>query len=244
MPFPRRSPHQVRPTDPFLRWMVGPDAAEDLVEQGENVAWLHAGSRPHPGWVTALGEDPAIVAGLVSELVDRHEVTGYTVPETAGPEVSHRIGGEDPRYWCWWVRCVAPQPVGRAVDLPMDDPRIAQLLSHSPSAYVLPGDERIVRWSGVEERGDLVAVAGAVLERSGAWHLVSVCAHPDRRGAGLAADPCRALVDAAHRAGAPVVVLEMYSDNESGRRLYHRLGFTEAARFRSCVLDPSVILPF
>jgi len=142
------------------------------------------------------------------------------------------------------VREATPEPVGAAVNLAMDDPRILQLLSHSPSAYVLPGNERIVQWSGVEERGELAAVAGAVVERSGAWHLVSVCVHPDRRGAGLAAHPCRALVDAAYRAGASVVVLEMYSDNEPGRRLYQRLGFTEAARFRSCVLDPAVLLPF
>ncbi len=244
MPFPRRSPQQVRPTDPFLRWMVGPDSAADLVEHGENVAWLHAGSRPHPRWVTALGEDPVVVADLVAELVDRHEVTGYTVPEGAGLEVSLRMGGLDPRDWCWWVRDATSETVPEAVILAMDDPRIARLLIHSTSAYVLPGNGRVVRWAGVEEHGELVAVAGAVLERSGAWHLVSVCTHPDRRGAGLAAHACRALVDAAHLAGARVVVLEMYSNNEPGRHLYQRLGFTESARFRSCVLDPSAVLPF
>lgn len=244
MPFPRRSPQQIRPTDPFLRWMVGPDSAADLVDRGANVAWLHAGTRPFPGWVTARGEDPIVIADLVSALIARHDVTGYTVPEEAGGQVEARVGGMEPRHWCWWERETAAETVPQAEVLAHDDPRIEPLLAHSPSAYVLPGNDRIVRWAGVVEEGDLTAVAGAVLERSGVWHLVSVCTRPDRRGAGLAAHACRALIGEAHREGAPALVLEMYSDNESGRRLYQRLGFTEAARFRSCVLDPSVLLPF
>lgn len=244
MPSPRTSPHTIRPTDPFLRWMVGPDAAADLVAHGTNVAWLHTGSRPHPGWVTARGEDSTAIADLIATLVERHHVTGFTVPEDAAAEVTARVGGGDPRDWCWWVRDAASEDRQSAVILDRDDPRIAPLLHHSASAYVLPGDERVVRWAGVEDAGTLVAVAGAVRERSGAWHLVSVCTHPDQRGGGLAARACRALIDEAHREGAPAVVLEMYSDNEPGRRLYQRLGFDEAARFRSCVLDTSVILPF
>lgn len=244
MPSPMTSPHPIRPADPFLRWMVGPDSAADLVEQGATVAWLHAGSRPHPGWVTARGEDPAGVADLVADLVARHAVTGYTVPISTAAEVAARVGGVDPRDWCWWVRDATPEDRRNAVVLALDDARIAPLLEHSPSAYVQPGDERVVRWAGVEVAGALVAVAGAVRERSGAWHLVSVCTRPDRRGGGLAAQACRALIDEAHREGAPAVVLEMYADNEPGRRLYRRLGFDEAARFRSCVLDASVVLPF
>ena len=244
MPSPTTSPHRIRPADPFLRWMVGPQAAADLVNRGDQVAWLHAGSRPHPGWVTARGDDPEVVVDLVSELVERHQVSGYTVPEIARDAAATRLGGGEPRLWCWWVReqVAAPRPPGTV--LALDDPRIGPLLTHSASAYVLPGDQRIIRWAGVDDGRSLVAVAGAVLEKSGAWHLVSVCTHPDYRAQGYAAQACGVLIDEAQTAGAPAVVLEMYSDNEAGRRLYRRLGFSEEARFLSCVLDETVVLPF
>lgn len=244
MPSPMTSPHRIRPTDPFLRWMVGPDSAADLRHRGSDVAWLHTGSHPHPGWVTARGEDPAAIAELVAVLSDDHRVTGYTVPVHAGEAVAARVGGLDPRLWCWWVRDATPESAFGSVLLADDDPRITPLLAHSPSAYVLPGDERIVRWMGIEDGADLIAVAGAVLERSGAWHLVSVCTLPDARGGGHASRVCRALIGEAHRSGAPAVVLEMYSDNDAGRHLYRRLGFDEAASFRSCLLDPAIVLPY
>ena len=122
------------------------------------------------------------------------------------------------------------------MDLALDDDRIAPLLAHSDSAHVFPGDPRLVRWAGVEEDGELVAVAGQVTEPSGAAHLLSVCTHPDHRGRGLAREACTRVMSAAIAHGAPMLVLEMYTANEAGRRAYSALGFVERGRYASGLL--------
>lgn len=243
MPSPRTCPHRIRPSDPYLRWMVAQDAPQEVAADGDHVAWRHEVPWSSRGWITARGDDPTRVAGLVERLHAVAGSAGYTVPQTAGAAAQDRLGGLEPRDWCWWVRQASPESAPGVIPVANDDERILPLLAHSSSAYILPGDERVVRWSGVVEEGELVSVAGATRERSGAWHLVSVCTHPRHRGRGLAALVCRALIDEAHAAGAPAVVLEMYSDNEAGRGTYRGLGFTEEARFRSCVLDAGITVP-
>jgi len=90
-------------------------------------------------------------------------------------------------------------------------------------------------WSGVEDGGRLVAVAGLTRESSGAVQLVSVCAVPKARGRGLAGQVCAELVQ---RAGdVPKVVLEMYTANAAAASLYRRLGFVEAQRHSSGLID-------
>lgn len=243
MQSPSPSPHLTRPTDPYLRWMVTAHDAREVASVGSSVAWWHAVPWTPKGWVTARGEDQASLVAAVTRLVDDHEVGGYTVPQEAASTVQEAVGGDEPRDWCWWHRGTTPERVDAVDVLERDDPRINVLLEHSDSAYMLAGDERVTRWLGIEESGALLAVAGVVIEDSGAWHLVSVCTDPDHRGRGLAREVCRAMIGDAHRLGAPAVVLEMFSDNAPGRRVYTALGFTEEARFRSCVLEPGLSLP-
>jgi ribosomal protein S18 acetylase RimI-like enzyme len=166
-------------------------------------------------------------------------VDGVTVPEEAFAALPEHLRSPSPGHWCFWHRGVDDLPSsGDAVLLDDDDPRIAALLEHSESAHVFPGDPRIVRWAGVLEDDELLSVAGQVTERSGAAHLVSVCTAPAARGRGLAAQACAAVMQAAAGAGAPAIVLEMYVANDAGRRTYERLGFVEAGRYRSGLLNP------
>jgi ribosomal protein S18 acetylase RimI-like enzyme len=243
MPSPRVTPHQIRPTDPYLRWMVAADQVQDIADQGSNVAWRHEVPWTTKGWVTSRGEDPEVVADLVRRLHEVQTLGGYTVPQAAAEAVADHIDGADPKDWCWWIRATTPEQSGGVSVLSEDDPRINRLLEHSASAYMLAGDERVHRWFGLEASGELVGVGGAVVETSGAWHLVSVCTDPGQRGRGVARDVCRGIVAEANREGASVVVLEMYSDNEAARRTYGSLGFREEARFRSCVLEPGLSVP-
>lgn len=237
MPSPL-SPWQVRPTDPFIRWVVSVRTPPALVHEGENVAWLGRASRPGEAWITGMGDDPAIVVTLVGELFDEHDVDGITVSEPAFALLPPELTSPDPGHWCFWSLDPQAARLGEssAVDLDLDDPRIGPLLAHSDSAHIFPGDPRLVRWAGIEEGGELVAVAGQVTEASGAAHLLSVCTHPDHRGRGLAREVCSRIMSAAVAEGAPMLVLEMYTANEAGRRAYSALGFVERGRYASGLL--------
>ena len=208
------------------------------VADGANVAWLGRASRAGERWVTGLGEDPDTVVRLVEEIAAQYEVDGVTVTESAFDRLPAHLRSPDPGRWCFWTldADAAVLDSSGAVDVALDDPRIGPLLEHSDSAHVFPGDPRLVRWAGVEEGDELVCVAGQVTEASGAAHLLSVCTRPDARGRGLARRACSRLIEQAHADGAPMVVLEMYTANEAGRRTYASLGFTEQGRYASGLL--------
>lgn len=213
---------------------VGPPS----VAEGPNVAWLGRASRPGERWVTGLGEDAATVAQLVEQIAHEHDIDGVTVTEAAFEYLPPALTSPDPGRWCFWTfdPAEAVPPPSSAADLALDDPRIGRLLEHSDSAHVFPGDPRIVRWAGIAVGGELVAVAGQTIEPSGAAHLLSVCTHPDYRGRGLAREVCASIMAAAITDGAPMLVLEMYTANESGRRVYSALGFVEHGRYASGLL--------
>jgi predicted GNAT family acetyltransferase len=81
--------------------------------------------------------------------------------------------------------------------------------------------------------GELLACAAHVEHRPGIPHLASVVTHRDHRGRGLASDVCARLTRDALAAGAPVVTLGMYTDNDVARGVYTRLGFTVEHSFHS-----------
>ncbi len=231
-------PLQVRPTDPYIRWVIGDLHPDVLVREGANVAWIGRARKRGEVWATGLGDDDRAVAGLIERLAADHDLDGVTVPEQAFTLLPERLRSPDPGHWCLWLlepAAAAPAP-SSAVALDLDDPRIAPLLAHSDSAYLFPGDPHIVRWAGVLDGETLVSVAGQVIEPTGAAHLVSVCTHPAARGRGLARDACSWLIAAALDDGAPMIMLEMYVANVAGRRAYTALGFVEVGRYRSGLL--------
>jgi len=218
--------------------MVGDREPPVLVSDGANVAWLGRASRPGEAWVTGMGDDAGRVATLVEEIDAACDVDGVTVPEAVFGLLPERLRSPDPGHWCFWLldpRDAVLTPT-IAVDLDPDDPRILPLLGQSDSAYILPGDPAVVRWAGVVEHGRLLSVAGQVTEPTGAAHLVSVCTDVEARGRGLARQACGRIMRAAIADDAPMLVLEMYVANESGRRTYRALGFAEVGRFFSGLL--------
>lgn len=231
---------RARPTDPFVQWMVRDVVPAHLATDGDAIAWIWGSRDGGEVWATALGEDPQAAARLIVELASDHDVDGITVPEYAFDLLPPHLRSPDPGHWCFWMLDPADAVVspGDAVDLDLDDPRISGLLEHSTSAHVFLGDPAVVRWAGVTEDDRLVSVAGQVVERTGAAHIVSVCTHPAVRGRGLARQACARIIEGAIADGAPMIVLEMYAGNEAGRRTYNALGFTEVARYRSGLLHP------
>jgi len=209
-----------------------------LTAEGANLAWLGRASRPGEAWITGLGDDPAVVARLVTAMAAEHEVDGITVPEEVYDLLPEDLRSPDPGHWCLWTLDPAETALGptTAVGLPLDDPRIGPLLEHSDSAHIFPGDPRLVRWAGILDGERLVATAAQITESSGAAHIVSVCTDPDYRGRGLARDVCTHIMRSAVAEGAPMIVLEMYVANESGRRAYGALGFVEVGRYKSGLL--------
>ncbi len=236
MPF--RPLLQARPTDPFVQWMVRDLEPERLLTDGDHIAWTWGGRNSGEVWVTALGEDPDRCVALVRRISEQTHVDGVTVPDQAFSRLPIELQSQDSGHWCFWVLSELDPSANAdsALELDRDDPRIRGLLEHSTSAHVFPGDPELVRWVGVEEDGKLQSVAGQITEGTGAAHIVSVCTDPDARGRGLARATCARLVQLAIADGAPAVVLEMYADNEAGRRTYSSLGFVETGRYRSGLL--------
>ena len=237
-------PHDVRPDDPLVRWMV-PSRDADLQHaqhsraSGASIAWLGRAARPGERWVTGLGEDVDVVVELVTQLVSTYDIEGVTVPADVFSHLPTNLRSPRPGHWSLWTldpREALLEPSG-AVDLAPEDDRILELLrGHSTSAHVFPGDPRVVQWAGVQDGRRLAAVAGRLREPSGAAHLVSVCTDPAYRGRGLARQACQRLMASSIEDGAPMIVLEMYTDNEAGRRTYAGLGFAEVGRYSSGLL--------
>lgn len=220
------------PGDPYLRWRVAPADISDAMSCTGHGAWVHRTAKGER-WATALGPDPRIVTGLLAEIESRGDIDGFTVHDTVMEALPSRWRGTDPGHWSAWTLDAQSTASGAAVRLSSGDSRIDALLAHSPSSYIGADDPRVVAWAGVIEAGELLSVAGAIREASGAWHLVSVCTAPAARGRGLAAETIGLLCAEAAAETAPCVLLEMYVDNAAGSALYRRLGFIERARYRS-----------
>lgn len=227
----------ARPNDPLLKWRVDAEAITHLRVDGDHVALIEPGlSGPEP-WGVVLGQDPARVVALVRALDELRPLAGITVLEglrAALPDeyVSHDAGG-----WSLWVLGEGGPQIDcdEAIVIDSGDPRIDEVLEHSTSSYLGAQSPRVVLWSGVEREGHLVAVAGLTREPSGAAQLVSVCTVPQVRGQGLAGQACAHLIQ---RVGSvPAVVLEMYTANAAAASLYRRLGFHEAQRHSSGLID-------
>jgi len=149
---PRR-PHQIRPTDPFLRWRVPQDSASAVVADGSCVAWIDQAHRPHPGWITSLGDDPETVALLVTVLHESHTAAGVTVPVAAEAWLGPEALGDDARYWSLWT--LDPE-VGEddipAVSLPPKGPESqSSILSIRVSLRFLPTRLRPMCSQGMPE---------------------------------------------------------------------------------------------
>ena len=232
----------ARPGDPFVEWHLDPSRIEDVIVDGDHVAWTRLRRDGSERWATALGDDPDRIAALLLNLDSRAAVDGVTVPAGVHGRLPSSLRAPETGHWSLWVMNASEVPnrtqqrAAAASLIGVEDPRINELLRHSASAHVFAGDASVVRWAGVERGGHLVAVAGQEVEPTGAAHIVSVCTDPEFRGQGFGRAVCSRLVVAAVESGAKAVVLEMYAANDAGRALYRSVGFSEAGTYQSGLL--------
>ncbi|MBK9158967.1 MAG: GNAT family N-acetyltransferase [Propionibacteriaceae bacterium] len=90
--------------------------------------------------------------------------------------------------------------------------------------------------------GRPVAMAGLIPGEGPQRELVGVWTDPAARGHGVAAEVCRAAIDAAYASGSASVTLWVEARAESARRLYLRLGFVETGRSETMPRDSSLRL--
>jgi GNAT superfamily N-acetyltransferase len=143
----------------------------------------------------------------------------------------------------WTASPPAPVPGEDAVrELDVGDPAVRAAVLHllhavSPRHSAEPGDPYASVWVGVVGAdGGLLACGAYGDEAPGVPLLASIAVSPDARGRGLGAAVTAALTRRAFADGAPVVTVDLYSDNPVARELYRRLGFVLDQEFASWTL--------
>lgn len=205
--------------------------------------------------VVLLGRgDPAGAVALVREgvggraLAPLHARTGWmSLPR--GSEVPatllHALGLTRFSSWDWLATDSAPDAVpGEELVRPLDpgadvEAARACLAEANPGTTADPTGPDEVAWLGVDgPDGSLAGVVGAS-SRAGwsagglSWHLHGLGVRRAARGRGLGAALTAAVTRAGLAAGADWVSLGMYADNDTARRIYHRLGYVTEAELDS-----------
>jgi ribosomal protein S18 acetylase RimI-like enzyme len=229
----------------FVSSTVPPTAAcEGVVVADAEVAvwrWRHE----RTPWLHVTGPRPGAALTAALEVAGRWaEAEGVTVERQLIEGMPPRWELHEPESWDWWsLRAPPPRRPGEDVVEALgerDHAELRRLLDRaSPSHWAPPGHPRVTAWWGVRDPdGRLVACvcnAPAVPEVP---HLASVATDPDHRGRGLARDlvarAARDLLDA----GAGVVTLGSYADNDVAARAYRALGFAIRFRWTSARLSP------
>jgi len=142
--------------------------------------------------------------------------------------------------------CFRPEAADKAVRLgTADAARVERLyadgreIGESPDFFFPSMLERGV-FFGLEEEGDLVAVAGTHLAvpEEGVGAVGNVYTRRDRRGRGLAGGLISAVTQELLRMNIPVVGLNVIQRNSAAIRVYERLGFVNHCGF---VEGPAVL---
>lgn len=245
--------------DPWVRWgLADPLRGQALVHDGVAVV-QRLGERPglwvaplRPGLADgevptggALAEEAARVAGalrLVREagLLETWDARAVSVPQEhatvarAGLPLTAEGGDWE---WMWTGTAPAPEPREETL-VQLDDVEDAEELrtfahTHNPRVWTRIGEGAVVRWVGARGAdGALLAVGGAEREDSGVPHLAGILTATQARGQGWGRVVSAALTRWAV-AGQGVCTLGMFSDNDTARRLYHRLGYRTSRRWCS-----------
>lgn len=141
--------------------------------------------------------------------------------------------------WSWfWVDAqhlqLTDAPAGSGADVvevSHHDPRLLELLTHSPTASHERGGVAPTAWFGIIEDGELLSVA-AVKRQAQCTVIQSVVTHRDARGRGLSTRVCgHATVWGLQHS--PTVALGMMTDNTVAEHMYTRLGFICEKRWQS-----------
>jgi GNAT superfamily N-acetyltransferase len=231
--------------DPFVRWQVRADVPLQAWDVGGAVAFVRTRATGRRQ-LTVLGA-PHAAAAAVHALVTADATApgtaraqGITVPFGTLPLLGDdvRIGAGDDWDWMWAdASTIGRLEIdGRVARLP-DDAQgqvTALLAAASPRHSSDPGDPDVLAWYGIREGdGALVACAAHTESVPGVPHLASIATHPSVRGHGLGTALTAGVTGRLLGAGAPVVTLGMYADNDVARRMYARIGYVCSHRWSS-----------
>jgi RimJ/RimL family protein N-acetyltransferase len=139
--------------------------------------------------------------------------------------------------WMWTTTSPAEDPREARLVL-LDDRTDAQELlefarRHNPRVWTRIGEGAVDRWVGVRDAGGaLLAVGGAERADSGVPHLAGILTATSARGRGWGQVVSASLTRWALRDHG-VCTLGLFSDNDTARRLYRRLGYRTARRWCS-----------
>jgi ribosomal protein S18 acetylase RimI-like enzyme len=231
--------------DPFVRWQVRADLPLQAWDVGGAVAFVRtrgSGRRQ----LTVLGPPhaaaDAVHALLVAETAASGTTSaqGVTVPFGTLPLLGDdvRVGAGDDWDWMWAdASTIGRLEIDARVERLPDDAQdqVARLLAAaSPRHSSDPGDPDVLAWYGIRgDDGELVACAAHTESVPGVPHLASIATHPSVRGHGLGTALTAGVTGRLLGAGAPVVTLGMYADNEVARRMYARIGYVCSHRWSS-----------
>lgn len=226
--------------DPYVRWECDPTLVDRAWALGSAVAFLRRGHHRRTVHLNVSGGD-ADVAELLEAIVAEglpEEVRGISIDQhlSGHAERHFRLSNGGDWDWMWTDSPPSPVPHLDLVDMLDDTDDAAELLAlneiGNPTAESRPGEGVSELWLGVREAGRIVAAGAMQRTGAGAPHLAGIVTHPDARGRGLGAAVTAALTrEALTRSG--VSTLGMYSSNDVGRRLYHRLGYRTAHAWAS-----------
>jgi len=107
-----------------------------------------------------------------------------------------------------------------------DVPQMMALVELTKPGPFAPRTNKMGKYWGIVEGGELVAMAGDRLRLPGFGEVSAVCTHPDHRGKGYARELI-SKVAAGVVARGETPFLQSYPDNVAAIGLYESLGFTE-----------------
>jgi RimJ/RimL family protein N-acetyltransferase len=104
---------------------------------------------------------------------------------------------------------------------------------HARKSSVWPGNEEVLFWGEIRERGLLVATGALVQWRTGQVMFASIATHSDYRSKGLAQKLVSQMLGNSRRSGISHVGLGVFAENASAKRAYEKVGFTLIGEFTS-----------
>ena len=115
-----------------------------------------------------------------------------------------------------------------------DDSEIDNFLkTHARKSSVWPGNEEVLFWGEIRERGLLVATGALVQWRTGQVMFASIATHSDYRSKGLAQKLVSQMLGNSRRSGISHVGLGVFAENASAKRAYEKVGFNLIGEFTS-----------
>ena len=223
--------------DPWVRWVVPAEPPQAWFD-GQVAVIRRGGTRPGY-WVTRLDREAVTAEALTpalswlaeSGLLEQEGIGAISAPQEHAALLESLLGLTEGGDWEWMWTATPPDVDPRESDVVelddlVDGPQIeAFSRANNPRVWTEIGTGRMQDWLGLRDAaGELIAVGGADREATGVPHLAGIVTALERRREGLGSVISAALTRRA-LARHGVCTLGMFSDNDTARRVYHRLGY-------------------